>query len=513
MLNIPRFHILLTALLAATPCGSIAAAGDKPNIVYILADDVGWGSVGCYGADPDLVRTPNIDRLAREGRKFTDANCAASVCSPSRYSILTGRYCWRTSLKFGTLGIDSPSHIEADRPTVASLLKKAGYETAAIGKWHLGFGTSEPDFTGSLRPGPVEAGFGYFYGVPSNHGDRTGVYLDTQTETDNGSVVRIEGLKSKDLEPFGPSFYGKNSTFYGFDAPQRVDAEVMPHLTEKATSWIADREPGKPFFLYFAPVAVHEPVTPSAATTGTSKAGPYGDWIHELDRSVGAILDELDRLELADDTLVIFTSDNGGEDRYGLPAWGDIEGGSNKKAVAAGLKINGDWRSGKASIFEGGLRAPFVARWPGRVPAGTVSDEPISLIDTLSTLVAAAGAEPPRPDKGAEDSHNVLPAILGDAHLSPIRPAMIGHSRIGVFSVRKGEWKWIEGKSAIAGKPGKPMPKHEQVEMKPQLYNLADDPQESRNVIADHPEIAAELSVLLERYRHQGHSRIADVGQ
>jgi arylsulfatase A len=273
-----------------------------------------------------------------------------------------------------------------------------------------------------------------------------------------------------------------------------VDEDVMSHLTDKAISWIYQQKADKPFFLYFASVAVHSPVTPSDAVKGSSKAGIYGDWIHELDRAVGRLLDELDKRHLNKNTLIVFTSDNGGENRNFAR--------DERKAIELGLKMNGDWRNGKHSIFEGGLRVPFLVRWPGKVPVGTVCDEPICLVDTLATLAAVTGAKLPPPAQGAEDSYNVLPALLGEKFGSPIRPALIGHSGWGVFSVRQGPWKWIEGKYAPLKKPNS-----EGNEFHPQLYNLAEDPQETRDVLAEHPEIAAKLSTLLETYRHQGYSR------
>ena len=485
------FGLIILSALSLFPAQA-TTSGSKPNIVFILADDLGWGSVSCYGANTNLVRTPNIDRLAREGRRFTDANCSASICSPSRYSILTGRYCWRTSLKFEVLGDVSPLHIETNRLTVASLLKSQGYATAAIGKWHLGFGINKPcDYLKSLRPGPQDIGFDYFYGIPANHGDKTGIYLDTERD-EQGLITKIAGLRSTNVSSFGKTHYG--GLFLGFDAPQRVDEEVMSRLTDQAIAWIDGQKKTKPFFLYFSSVAVHGPETPSAATKGTSQAGIYGDWIHELDRAVGRLLDELDKRHLTENTLVIFTSDNGGENR-------NFETNS-VAAIKLGLKMNGDWRNGKHSIYEGGLREPFIARWPGKVPGGTVSDEPICLVDTLATLAAVTGAKLPPPAQGAEDSYNVLPALLGEKFGSPIRPALIGHSGWGVFSVRQGPWKWIEGKYAPLKKPNS-----EGNEFHPQLYNLAEDPQETRDVIADHPEIAVKLSALLETYRQQGYSR------
>ena len=490
------------ALSAGITMAATASPETKPNIVLVLADDLGYGSVSCYGADTNLVRTPNIDRLATQGRRFTDATASSSVCSPSRYSILTGRYCWRTSLKFEVLGNQAPLHIETNRLTLASLLKSKGYQTAAIGKWHLGFGATRPnDLTKTLRPGPLDIGFDYFYGLPANHADPTGIYVDTETEADGLKTTKIEGLRSPVLKPFGSNYY-TGKPYLGIDAPQRVDTEVMPHFTDKAVEWLGQQTTNQPFFLYFAPVAVHEPATPSAKTRGTSAAGNYGDWIHELDLSVGKILAALDANGFGSNTLVIFTSDNGGENHFGMHAWLDFEAEANLKAIAAGLKMNGPWREGKHSIYEGGLREPFIARWPGKIPAHSVSDEPISLVDTLATTAAIVGYSLPARTAGAEDSFNVLPALLGENHAAPVRPFLVEHSADGVFAVRQGDWKWIEG---VCAKPNEP--KARENEFHAQLYNLKADPTESHDVIGEHPQIAAQLAALLETFRKQGYSR------
>ncbi len=475
------------ALLALTE--GAAAKADTPNIVLILADDLGYGSLSCYGADTNLVRTPNCDRLAREGVRFTDANAPASICSPTRYGVLTGRYCWRTPLKFGVLAYDAPLHIETERSTIASMLKHRGYRTAAIGKWHLGYGPPpKTDFTGKLRPGPLQVGFDFHFGVPCNHGDVTGVYVE-----DDG----VSGLRSAKLTPFGHSDAG-GKPFIGLDAPQRTNETVMERLTDQAIAWIEKQDAGKPFFLYFTPVAVHEPVTPSDKTKGTSKAGPYGDWIHELDLSVGRVLDVLDKKDIAKDTLVIFTSDNGGENK--------LRGtGTQLQAEAAGLKINGRFRGGKHSIFEGGFREPFIVRWPVKAPAGKVCDETISLVDLYATLAAVVGEKIPGPAGTAEDSFNVLPAILGQKMPKPLRPDMIGNSADGVFSIRQGLWKYIEGKPARSGGGGGI--KDKTAENKLQLYNLEADPGEKKDLAAEHPEIVKRLAKLLDDQRNSGHSR------
>jgi len=482
---------VVIALVAAFCCvagtvrGGESSGDARPNLVLILADDLGWGSVGCYGADPKLVRTPHIDRLAKEGRRFTDANTTSSVCSPTRYSVLTGRYCWRTSLKHGVLSTFSPLHIERQRLNLASLLKKHGYHTAAIGKWHLGYGAAtRTDYTKPLRPGPLEIGFDYHFGVPSNHGDVTGVYVEND---------RVAGLRSAKLTPrdqAGTNFNG--NPFVGLDAPQRVDEEVMPMLTDKAVAWLEKQDSETPFFLYYAPVAVHNPVTPSGKTRGTSGAGPFGDWIHELDASVGRVLDVLDRKGFAQNTLVIFTSDNGG-------VYTPHRQCEQTDAFNAGLKVNGPFRGGKHSVFEGGFRVPFLVRWPGHVPAGTECNEMLSLADVLATTAAIVGEPLPPPDRPADDSYNMLPALLGKSYRGPLRPDMIVHSADGNFAIRQGPWKWIEGGHHPATKKGALRLRAD--EFHPQLYHLGNDPSEQHDVTSENPEVARRLSQLLKRHR------------
>ena len=491
----------------------VGAAERPPNIVVILADDYGYGSCGCYGADGKLVRTPNIDRLAREGRRFTDANTTSSVCSPTRYSLLTGRYCWRTSLKYEVLGTFSPLHIETNRLNLASLLKRHGYATAAVGKWHLGYGTADDspkwrtDYAAELSPGPLDIGFDYHFGVPSNHGDLTGVFVENRF---------VYGLRSgkipANMKPVGPvpdadnfkATYGPEDTENGkakildLDAPRRKNERVMSTLTDRAVRWLERQPTDKPFFLYFTPVAVHNPVTPDKDLAGKSAAGLYGDWIAELDRSVGGILDALDKRGAAKDTLVIFTSDNGGVRE---PQKTDSP---QTQALNAGLKVNGDWRGGKHHIWEGGFKVPFIVRWPGKAKAGSVCAQMVSLADVLATTSAILGDPLPAPDQAAEDSHNVLSAILGDP-AKPVRDDMIVHSADGVFAIRKGPWKWIEGEPVDEIKPGARKARAD--EYNKQLYNTQADPAETQDLSAAHPEIVKELRDLLNRYRDGGYSR------
>lgn len=470
--------LFVPALAYAAPVAS------PPNIIIILADDLGYGSVGCYGANPDLIRTPNIDRLAREGMRFTDAYATGSVCSPTRYAVVTGRYCWRSSLNSGeVINTFDPLLIELTRPTVASLLKEKGYATAMIGKWHLGYGSApKVDYTQELKPGPLELGFDYQFAVPQNHNDVTRAFIEDH---------KVFGLSSTKLTPSPGNI--------GLDAPQREDPKTEGVLADRAVAWLEKQTPGKPFFLHFAPVAVHEKITPSAESSGTSKAGAYGDFIHDLDRSVGRILDTLQRLKIADNTLVFFTSDNGGV--LGKP------GSAEEQAAAAGLNINGSLRGGKHDVWEGGFRVPWIVRWPGHIQAGAKSDQVVGAVDFLATLAAVADAPlpPPTPDAAGPDSHDFLPVLLGSAK-TPIRPHLLLQSSKGVYAIRKGSWKLISTSDGIATKDGK-LRKSPEDPGHPQLFNLKNDPGETRDVSKDHPELVRELIGILDADRARGHSR------
>ena len=408
-----------------------------------------------------------------------------------RYGLLTGRYDWRTSQKHGELSTTDPLHIETSRSTIGTLLKSAGYHTAAIGKWHLGYGTEKHDFTKPLTPGPLDIGFDYHFAVPQNHGDASGVYV-----RDRGVV----GLRSDRKIDAGISPYGRQ--YMGLDAPQRVDQNVMDELTADAIRWLEKQRPENaagpeesPFFLYFAPVAIHFPYTPSSKTKSTSGTGLYGDWIHELDLSVGRILETLDRLNVTDETLVIFTSDNGGV----LMTDGERP---EADAYRAGLRCNGSWKGRKHSIYEGGFRVPFIVRWPGHVKAETVSDETISLVDMYATLAAVVDRDVPANTQAAEDSHNVLPAFLGEPSTRPIRQSLILHSPNGNYAIRKGPWKYIEGNpsNGLRRIPRK-------VELHPQLYNLSEDPGEQHNLLEKNPDVAKSLASLLNDQRERGWTR------
>jgi arylsulfatase A-like enzyme len=490
-----------------------ASAAERPNIVVILSDDYGYASAGCYGADPKLIRTPAIDRLAAEGRRFTDGNTTSSVCSPTRYSLLTGRYCWRTSLTHEVLGTFSPLHIEPGRVNLASLLKAKGYATAAVGKWHLGYGKENEDpkwrtdYKAELSPGPLDIGFDYHFGVPSNHGDLTGVYVEDRFVYGLRIGKIPTGMKlagpSADSDDFQTTYRPEDmengkAKILDLDAPRRKNERVMKVLTDKATAWLEAQPKDRPFFLYFTPVAVHNPVTPDKDLAGKSAAGPYGDWIHELDQSVGRILATLDKTGAAKDTLVLFTSDNGGVFKP------EIERLLQTTAFKAGLKVNGDIRGGKHDVWEGGFKVPFIARWPGKVPAGSTAAQMVSVVDILATTAEIVGTPLPAKQAGAEDSRSFFSVLTGTAEAKG-REDMIVHSADGVFALRKGRWKWIEGVPVDEIAEG--ARKARKTQHRAQLYDTFADPAETKDVSAEHPEIVNELKDLLRRYRDGGFSR------
>ncbi len=460
------------------------AARQDPNIVFILSDDYGYGSAVSYGGDPALIATPGIDRLAREGMTFSDANTPSSVCTPTRYAFLTGRYCWRSPLNSGkTNGTLDPLIIETTRPTVASMLKANGYQTAFVGKWHLGYGSSKPvDYTSELKPGPLELGFDYQFAVPQNHNDITKVFVENHY---------VYGLRSKKTAPENKDL--------GLDAPRRDDPRTMGVLTAKAIEWLQKTDRDKPFFLYFAPVAVHELITPSAETDGTTKAGPYGDFIRDLDLSVERILAALDEMGMAENTLVIFTSDNGGV------VSGRSRSGTQKVAMDRGLEINGPLRGGKHDVWQGGFQVPFIARWPGRIEPGSRSDTMIGLVDIYATLADVVGTSLPPPLEAAPDSVSFLPVMLGFNLAQPPRNDIILQSSDGVYAIRQGKWKYIEGYPHDPGMMNSRSPRRDQ--FKEQLFDLSNDPAEKRDLAEDNPQIVGRLRDLLNRHRNQGFSR------
>jgi arylsulfatase A len=455
--------------------------GNRPNVVYILADDLGWGDFDVYNSH-SAIPTPNANAFAREGMRFTDMHASSAVCTPSRYSILTGRYSWRSRLKKGVLNGDSPNLIEEGRMTVPSMLKSAGYYTAGIGKWHLGLGNEETtDFTKPLNPGPISHGFDYYFGIPASLDMAPYVYFENEHVVEQATIAD-PGSKS----PRGV-FWRAGLRAQDFDMHQ-----CLPTLTDKAVELLNQRakHPETPFLLYFAMPSPHTPWVPLPEYHGKSGAGDYGDYVVEVDAMIGRVLDALKSNGQVENTIVVVTSDNGADWK---PA--DIERYPHR--------ANAGWRGEKADVWEAGHRIPFIARWPNHIPANTVSDETGSLTDLMGTLAAILHIELP-PDAG-EDSFNLLPALLHQPH-KPIRSTIVDHSIDGMFTIREGDWKLELG----LGSGGFSEPRN--VEPAPggvqgQLYNLADDPHELYNVYGQHPEIVERLTKLLNAYKDTGHTR------
>ncbi len=478
--------ITIACALGATGCRSAPPSADQPNIVLILADDMGQGDPSVYNGS-SKIPTPHIDRLADEGIRFTDAHTPSSVCTPTRYGLLTGRYAWRTSLKSGVLWGYSPALIDTQRTTIASLLREEGYTTAAVGKWHLGLGAQDSTaYSAPLHPSPVDYGFDSFFGIPASLDMEPYVYVESdrvvQAPTDR--VARSEHRREG-----GGGFWRAGPAAPGFS-----HIEVMPRTTDRAVDFItrqADAERDAPFFLYLPFSAPHTPWLPTATYRDTSGAGYYGDFVAQVDGAVGRVLDALDRQGFAENTLVIFTSDNGAHwPEADIDTWGH--------------DANNGWRGQKADIWEGGHRVPFVARWPGHVPPGAISTETICLTDLMATLAAVVGAGLDR-DEGV-DSYNVLPALLDQPYDGPIREATVHHALNGMFAIRQGPWKLIEGR----GSGGFTAPQRRDVgaDAPPgQLYHLDQDPQETENLYDERPEVVERLNALLDAYRAQGYSR------
>jgi len=386
--------------------------------------------------------------------------------------LLTGRYPWRSCLKFGVVGRLDPLLPDPDRVTVADWLSQRGYNTAAIGKWHLGYGENNPrDYTDKLSPGPLDLGFDYHFGVPQNHGSPAGVYVEND---------QVYGLRSNKVTEYSKSYYGV--PYMGIDAPQRVNKEVMQVLTDKSINWLKKQDSDNPFFLYFAPVAVHEPNTPSDYMRGLSNCGPYGDFIQDLDLSVGRILETLEYMNLVDNTIVIFTSDNGGA----IPKRPESP---EKHAIEQGLKLNGDLRGDKCEIYEGGLRVPFIVSWPGKVKENSVSNDMISLVDIFATVCEITDGKVPNSKDVAPDSFSFLPSLTRSKKKHE-RISMVTADVKGTHAIRMGNWKYIDNTSPQGKKKGKP-----------QLYDLAADPSESVNIYDKKPGIAKKLLDELNRIR------------
>jgi arylsulfatase A-like enzyme len=462
-----------------------------PNIVYILADDMGIDSVSTLNAKSG-VATPNINELTKQGMIFTDAHSGSAVCSPTRYGVLTGRYSWRTRMKSGIVNKWGPPLIDEDRLTVGKLLQKAGYHTACIGKWHLGWQwhdssgehttkAKKVDFSKRVTGGPIERGFDYYFGddVPNwppfvwIENDRVlGIPTDTMKADSSNGVSA------------GPAMPG-----WRFE-------EVLPRITEKCVDYITEQSKrGQPFLLYFAMTSPHTPINPSQRFQGKSGVSKYADFLMETDWSVGRIIRAIDDLGLAENTLIIFTADNGTSPKC------DFKGLEQKN-----VHLREHWRGHKADIWEGGHRVPFVARWPGVIKSGSKCEEVITLVDFMATAAEIVHAT--LPDNAGEDSVSLLGLFQGRRRDRAGREAIVCHSSNGYFAVRKGRWKieFCPGSGGWSAPKGKQaltlgLPRY-------QLYDLAADPKEQNNLYEKNPEVAEELMMLLRRYVARGRSTV-----
>jgi len=469
-----------------------------------MADDMGFGDPGCYNPE-SKIPTPHMDKIAANGLRFTDAHTPAAVCTPTRYSVLTGRYCWRRKAK-GVLGGYSPPLIEKTRPTIASILKKQGYTTACIGKWHIGatfqnkmgkHAADEKDinFSAAVTDGPLALGFDYAY-WHAGCGTTAPPYGYIENEK------FISGSFTYQVMPHGDNGMVQE----GWNT---ANADVV--LTDKACEFIKKSgSKEKPFFLYLVPNAPHEPCfkdTVPEFARGKSKAGARGDLVWLFDWTVGRVIETLEATGQADNTIVIITSDNGalpGDFKLNEKGRKITKPGNNFVFDEFDHKANGNLRGSKAHTWEGGHRVPLIVRWPGKVKPATISDEIICLSDFVATCAAIAGAD--LPADAAEDSVNMLPALLGKSSPDkPLREAIVHHSNNGAFAIRQGKWKLILDTEGSGGWPpprdGDPVPG-----TPGQLYDLVADPGEQTNLWSKNKDIVAQLTTLLERYKKEGRS-------
>jgi arylsulfatase A len=500
------FAILLSAF--AINHSSFSA---QPNILLILADDLGYGDLGCYNAE-SKVPTPNIDRLAAQGMRFTDAHSPATVCTPSRYSLMTGQMAFRVP-NGGTVfqGAGGPSLIAKDRLTLPAMLKKQGYATAAVGKWHVGLtfrdlagkaihsGRFEDaqriDHSRRIEGGPLDHGFDRFFGTaccPAT--DWLYAFID-------GDHIPVPPTTRLDRSKLPKHPYA-NDCRLGFIAPDFPMEEVDLLFLNKSREFIdvhRRTSPDKPLFLYHATQAVHLPSFAAGEFKNKSQAGPHGDFIFEMDHIVGELMKQLDKVGIADNTLVIFSSDNGPETTSVVHMSSDHAHDAAKP-----------WRGMKRDSWEGGHRVPFIVRWPGKVKPDTTSDQLVCLTDVMATVAAITGASLPR--DAAEDSFNLLPALEGTA-TAPIRPYLLTQAFGGkrTLSIRRGSWKYIDHRGSGGNN-------YDKGDLKPfalpdtapdapaQLYDLETDPGETNNLYFEHPKIVAELRALLEKSKTEGRS-------
>lgn len=505
--------LILLTLTIGLP--SLRAVESPPNIVFILCDDLGYGDVQCLNPE-GKIKTPHFDAIARRGMTFTDAHSSSAVCTPTRYGVITGRYNWRSRLQSGVLGGLSPRLIEEGRETVASLLKSRGYHTACVGKWHLGMDwvklsgkevsdlniekadqVNSVDFTQPASNGPTSLGFDEYFGISASLDMVPYVFIENDHVIANPTETMKLEMNAGDRKSFSRE---------GPGAPGFRGEDVLPTLTKRAVGIIerqaAPAKEGHPFFLYLPLASPHTPILPSAEWRGKSGISLYADFVMETDDAIGKVSRALESSGLAENTLLIVTSDNGCSPSANFP-----------QLAEHGHNPSYHFRGHKADIFDGGHRVPYLAQWPAVIKPGSHYDHLVGLWDLMATAAEITGA--PLSENAGEDSVSLLPVFRG-ATDQPVRDHLIHHSINGSFSIRQGQWKlelcpdsggWSEPrpgnpnakKKAAAGKPAAVLPPL-------QLYDLSQDIGEKNNVAADHPEIVTRLIGLLEKDVRDGRS-------
>lgn len=485
-----RKNVLLTIgglSVLCSGCTGQAEDPKKPNIVFIFADDMGYGDVSALNENSKL-KTTNIDRIANEGVIFTDAHSSSSVSTPSRYSLLTGRYNWRSDLKSGVLYGYDKALIPQDRRTIAHVLGECGYQTAAIGKWHLGWdwnnieaGPDSVDFSQPITNGPTTRGFDYYYGISASLDMAPYVYVEND---------KVTALPDRETVNTGMGFWRKGPTGADFDHEQ-----TLPHLIDKAVDYIHEKSKGdKPFYLYLPLPAPHTPILPIKEYQGKSGLNPYGDFVLMVDDMVGKVMNALKEAGVEDNTIIVFSTDNGCSPEA---KFDDLQ--------AKGHYPSYIYRGHKADLFDGGHRIPCVVRWPAKIKPHVV-DQTVCLTDFFATFAAVADYQ--LKDSEGEDSYNILPLLLNEKAGNTIREATVHHSINGDFTIRRGEWKLLLSPSSGGWSFPRPGKDKEVIETLPsvQLYNMKDDPAETKNVYAEHPEIVKELKELMVKYVKEGRS-------
>ena len=482
--------LLLVLSFAIVGCKETKKEKKHPNIVYILADDLGYGDVSALNKN-SKIHTQAIDKLADEGMIFTDAHSGSAVCTPTRYGILTGRYAWRSRLKNGVLWSYDEHLIDTGRMTVASLLKSHGYNTACIGKWHLGLDWAKDtnnrvDYSKPIKNGPNSNGFDYFFGITASLDIPPYVYI----ENDRVTMQPKDTIEANS----GKAFWRRSEI-----APDFKMEEVLPKLTSKAVAYInKQKSNSESFFLYFALPAPHTPILPTEKFLEKSNTNEYGDFVLMVDDVVNQVQTAIKLVGLDDNTIIIFTSDNG------CSPMADF-----KELDSLGHEPSYVFRGHKADIYEGGHRVPYIVRWPQKIEPASISAELICLTDLFATCAAIVGDT--LADNEGEDSYNILPIMFGKNLGKPIRVATVHHSVNGSFSIRQGNWKL----AFCSGSGGwsYPRPKEtKEMNLYPvQLYDLEKDIAEENNVAEQNPEAVKRLTALMQKYIDEGRSTVGTI--